>query len=327
MVDLTEAERMTRAAWLYYVAGLNQAETAHRLGVTRARVNRLLQGARQTGVVAISVNERDLGLLKVEEALRVRFGLDTCIATVPVGGNGSHADQEATLRLVGAAGAQLMQGRLAADPSMIIGIGWGRTLAALAHAFPGPAAPEARFISLMGSLTAKSSVNPFDVVQELAKATGGEGYFLPVPFIADTPQDRAFLLSQQAIKAPLALARRAQCAFISVGELTSDSLLVQKGMIGEDDLAELRAAGAVGDTNGIFFDAAGVPVAHPLNQRCVALGLDALRSMETVLLSAGRQKLNATRALLESGAIRTLVIDGDSALALSRVSGASDATP
>ena len=40
---------MARAAWLYYVAELNQEATAQRLGITRARVNKLLSDAREFG--------------------------------------------------------------------------------------------------------------------------------------------------------------------------------------------------------------------------------------------------------------------------------------
>lgn len=316
MDDLTEAELMTRAAWLYHVAGLTQAQASRRLGLTRARVNRLLQQAREAGIVRISVDERDLGMLKVEETLRVRFGLETCIATIPLPPCPRDDDRDAVLRLVGAAGARLLRDRLAAEPEAIVGIGWGRTVAALAQAFAGPPAPRTRFVSLMGSLTAKSAVNPFDVVQKLAQVTGGEGYFLPVPFLADNARDRDLLLAQRAVRAPLALACRARFAIISVGELTERSLLFEKGMLGTSELAELHAAGAVGDTNGIFFDRTGRPVDHPLNARSVAVGLDQLRRMETVLLSAGLHKLGATRALLRSGAIRGLVIDGNSALAL-----------
>lgn len=317
MDDLTEPELMTRAAWLYYEAGLNQHQTSLRLGVTRARVNRLLQQARDTGVVTISVNERDLGLLKVEEALRQKYGLETCVATVPLGPETLEDDRDAVLRIVGAAAARLLQHRLARQPDATVGIGWGRTLAAFARAFRGPPAPQARFISLMGSLTAKSAVNPFDVVQTFAQASGGEGYFLPVPFVANSPEDRDLLLAQHAVQAPLALAHQATLAFISVGELTRQSLLFQKSMISPSELVDLHAAGAVGDTNGIFFNDQGEPVDHPLNRRTIAVGLDHLRGMETVLLSAGPEKLSATRALLRSGAIRGLVIDGDSAQLLS----------
>ena len=319
---MTEQELMTRAAWLYYVAGMNQEATSLRLGLTRARVNRLLQQSREAGIVSISVNERDLGLLKVEETLRARFGLEECIATAPLelettgAARGKALDQKAVLRLVGAAGAGLLRDRLATDPDAIVGTGWGRTLAALAKALSRVTAPEARFVSLMGSLTSNSAFNPFDVVQTLAQSTGGEGFFIPVPFIVDSAKDRALLLSQRAVLAPLALAHKADLAFISVGELTEDSLLFRQKMITEEELVELRKLGAVGDTNGIFFDAEGRPVDHSLNWRSIAVGLDELRGTHTVLLSAGESKLAATEALLKSGTISGLVIDGDSAIRL-----------
>jgi DNA-binding transcriptional regulator LsrR (DeoR family) len=72
----------------------------------------------------------------------------------------------------------------------------------------------------------------------------------------------------------------------------------------------------VGDTNGIFFDAAGRPVDHPLNARTIGAGFPELARAGAVLLSAGVAKTAATAALLKSGIVRGLVIDGDAALAL-----------
>ena len=43
VINLAVDELMARAAWLYHVGGLNQEAAAARLGVTRARVNKLLQ--------------------------------------------------------------------------------------------------------------------------------------------------------------------------------------------------------------------------------------------------------------------------------------------
>jgi DNA-binding transcriptional regulator LsrR (DeoR family) len=317
MNELSEIQLMTRAAWLYHVAGLNQEATAGRMNLTRARVNRLLQQARETGLVSITINDRDVGLLPVEEALRTAFGLDFCLATPALGLTGVAGDLAGiALRAVGTAGARYLRDRLAERPDLIVGTGWGRTLAHLGRQMSGASTPRARFISLMGSLTANSAFNPFEVVQALAQATGGEGYFLPVPFIADTPQDRAVLLAQTVVARPLDLARRADVALISVGELTETSLLRQQGMIGADDLVDLRRAGAVGDTNGIFFDALGRPVDHPLNARTIGAGFSDLARTTTVLLSAGTTKTAATEALLRSGIVSGLVIDGDAALAL-----------
>ena len=72
----------------------------------------------------------------------------------------------------------------------------------------GVSAPDARFISLMGSLTANSAYNPFEVVHALARKTGGQGFFLPVPFIADTREDHDVLVSQRSVQDALAIARQ-----------------------------------------------------------------------------------------------------------------------
>ena len=322
LADIAEQrDMMARAAWLYYVGGLNQETTARRLGTTRARVIRLLAEARETGLVSISVNPATAGMLPVEEAIRTRFGLDFCHATPAIGLDNPTPDAEPllagfALRAVGTAAAAHLRTHLAQTPRAIVGTGWGRTLGQMTLHLAGLTAPQARFISLMGSLTARSAYNPFEVVHELARATGGEGYVLPVPFIADSAEDRHVLLSQRTVTQALEIARSMTVGYISIGELTETSLLRQQEMISAAELAELRAAGAVGDTNGLFFDAEGRAVEHPLNRRTIALGFDDLRRGNTVALVGGTSKLDAARAFLKSGVPRGLIVDGDTALRL-----------
>jgi DNA-binding transcriptional regulator LsrR (DeoR family) len=88
---------MARASWLYYIGGLNQEATAKRLGTTRARVNKLLSDARDSGLVSIAINPANVGLLPVEEAIRQRYGLDFCICTPALGQDGSGNDSDAKL--------------------------------------------------------------------------------------------------------------------------------------------------------------------------------------------------------------------------------------
>jgi DNA-binding transcriptional regulator LsrR (DeoR family) len=316
MTDTPDRAAMARAAWLYHVAGLTQEEVAGRMGLTRARVNRLLSAARENGVVSVSIDAREIGLLPLEESLRQTFGLDTCIAT-PALGLGPAETQENPalagfgLRAVGTVAAGFLRAELADRPEAVVGLGWGRTLAHMARQMSGARAPGARFVSLMGSLTANAAFNPLEVVHALAQSTGGTATFLPVPFLADSPEDRETLLSQRSVRAPLSLARDADLALISVGELTEGSLLRQQGMITSDDLAGLRKAGAVGDTNGIFFGADGAPVDHPLNRRSLAVSLDDMGRARIILLCSGPEKAPATLAFLRSGRASGLIADGD----------------
>ncbi len=322
MNDTADTQLMTRAAWLYYVGGINQQKTSERLGITRARVNKLLQQARESGIVSITINDREVGLLPVEESIAKHFRLTCCICTPQLGleentGVSSGDYAEFPRRAVGAAAATYLRQKLASQPDMTVGTGWGRTLEQVPRHLAGFDASAARFVSLMGSLTANSAFNPFEVVQALARATSAEGYYLPVPFVADSHSDRNILMKQSTVSKPLKLARHADMALISIGELTEHSLLRRQRMITQAEVRSLRKAGAVGDTTGIFFNKQGKAVDHPLNQRTLGVGFDALKRSKTVILSAGFEKIDALHALLNSGVATGLIIDGDSALALS----------
>jgi len=316
---LEDQTLMARAAWLYHVGGLNQEATARRLGITRARVNKLLADALDQGLVSITINPANVGLLQVEDAIRTRFDLDFCICTPALGLDVATPETDRLLagfafRAVGSAAAAHLRAHLLQHESAVVGTGWGRTLEQMTLQLAGVSAPGARFISLMGSLTANSAYNPFEVVHALARATGGEGFVLPVPFIADSIEDRQVLIAQRTVQKALHIARATTVGYISIGELSETSLLRRQDMITARDMAELRDAGAVGDTNGLFFDAAGRAVDHPLNRRTIALGFDELRAGNIVALVAGPSKLAAARAFLASGVARGLIVDGDTAL-------------
>ncbi|WP_428423579.1 sugar-binding transcriptional regulator [Pararhizobium sp.] len=320
MSDSEEA-LMVRAAWFYYVGGLNQEQTAGRLGVTRARVNKMLSEARDSGLVSISIDHQRVGMLPFEDHLRMTYGLDFCISTPAFGfQDAKDADTEVrkqiAFRAVGVAAANHLKSLLSESETVTIGTGWGRTIEQMTLQLAGVRAPHARFISIMGSLTANSAYNPFEVVHALARRTGGEGFFLPVPFIADSIEDKKVLLSQRSVVKAMEIARSASVCFISAGELTEDSLLRRQGMISRAELESLRKCGAIGDTNGIFFDSEGMQVDHDLNRRTIALGFEELKQMPVILLIAGQDKASAAKGLLKSGIINGLIIDGDAAEAL-----------
>lgn len=311
---------MVRVAWYYYVGGLNQEMTASRLGLTRARVNKMLSEARETGLVSISIDHQRAGTMPLETELERRFGLDFCITTPAFGfrelDTDSQVQKQIAFRAVGVAAANYLKKLLTEHDEITVGTGWGRTIEQMTLQLAGVRAPHAKFISMMGSLTANNAYNPFEVVHSLARRTGGEGYFLPVPFIADSVEDRKVLMSQRSVMKAMEIAHSASVCFISAGELTEQSLLRLQGMISKAELESLREAGAIGDTNGIFFDAYGKEVNHSLSERTIAVGLAELMKIKVVLLIAGQEKAIAARALLRSGIVNGLIIDGDAAEAL-----------
>jgi DNA-binding transcriptional regulator LsrR (DeoR family) len=323
---LSDDELIGRVAWLYYVFGLNQAEAAARLGLHRSRVNRLLAEGRDRGLIQVTINHGLVRDYEREQAIARAFRLDFCLTTPQTGfvlpdSDSSFATMHsvAARRSVGMVAASFLRGKLEAGVRTI-GVSWGRTIDQVAVHLSMPRNPELKFVSLIGSLTRNAIANPFEVVQAFALRTGGEVHFLPVPFLANSVEDRDVLMSQRMVRETMELAWSADLYLISVGELAETSVLRQQEIITADEMLSLREHGAVCDTLGAFFDSNGQILRHPLGDLSLSVGAESLRGRNVVLLAAGLEKASAIGALLRSGLIRGLIIDGDTAVRLEATS-------
>jgi DNA-binding transcriptional regulator LsrR (DeoR family) len=324
-----DSEQIVRAAWLYHVAGNTQEQTADLLGISRVKVNRLLAEAREFGIVKISIEHRFARMIEVEENIRRRFNLTFCRTTPPMVSYYSgrrkslpsrsklEAESPIARRAVAIVAAELLRERLQVDESSVIGVGWGRTMAEIPNHLMGITKPSAKFVSVMGSLTRTSAANLFEVVYQFAERTGGEGHFLPVPFIANTIADRQIFMSQRIFKETLALAEQASFYMATFGPCDEHSLLFKQRYLSGVELQDLKRAGAVCDCLGKFFDADGKVAPSDVNRRTLSVELEHLFEREVILLCAGREKLQAVKGLLKAGFVNGLIIDGDTALLLS----------
>jgi DNA-binding transcriptional regulator LsrR (DeoR family) len=98
---------------------------------------------------------------------------------------------------------------------------------------------------------------------------------------------------------------------VGVGSLEPSPLLRASGnAIAEEDQAQLRGLGAVGDICLRFFDSGGAHVDSPLDSRVVGIAADTLRSVpRRVAVAGGDRKFTAIRAALRGGWLSALVTD------------------
>lgn len=313
----SEDDLLVRLAWLYYVANLNQEEIAVRLGVSRFKIARLLGRAREIGVVRISIDHATVATLELGEAIARRFSLIECLVTPPFGPlpDGA-AEAGAARRAVGIAAAGFLGRRLEESERLVVGLAWGRTIAALVDAMPTMRKAEARFVSLMGSLSRTARTNPFDCAQALAQRCGGEAYLLPAPFIADSEADYDVIMSQKLVQESLALARQSDLIVASFGDASENSFISTHDLVHPAEIEQLGRDGAVADMLGKFFDVDGAVIDSPLNRRTPGISVGDMREREIVLLGAGLAKAGALLALLRSGLVDRLIVDGDLAEAI-----------
>lgn len=300
-LEASEASSSIRAAWLYYVHGLTQAQVAQHLGMSRVKVHRLIARAHQQNWVKVFVEGSTAEGIALEQQLKHDFALDYC-CVAPAAVDGAAA-ADARFRSVGAAGALYLHQYLEQHPRASVGVGHGRTLAAVADALPKLLRPRAQFVSILGSLTRHSTANPFDVIYRFAERTGGAGYFVPAPFFVDSVDDAEIFRSQRMVQTVLELARTTNLVLVGIGNLRNAPAIY------EPERKALAALGIVGELLGQFLDRDGQVVDCDMAQRSISLRLEALRGRSVVAIAEGLDKVVAIRATLRSGLVTGLITD------------------
>ena len=299
-----------RAAWLHYAGGFTQTEVARRLGVTHGKAHRLINRANQEGTVKVFIDGDIAECVALEVQLAERFGLDTC----EVGADLNDSTQ--SFRSLGIAGAGFLYREIKGGTRSLIGVGHGRTLAACVEQMPRLDAGNTRFVSLLGGLTRKYAANPHDVIHRLAEKTGAEAYVMPVPFFANSAEDREVLLAQSGIRDVFDLAARSDLKLVGIGTSEPDASLVSTSMIKPEEIYAAKEQGCVSEMLGHFFDADGNSVQTDLTSRTTSLGLDALRNSRIVAVAGGKIKTCAIRSILMSRLLSGLITDERTASSL-----------
>jgi len=318
-----EEDLLVQLAWLYYVGNRNQEEIANQLGLSRFKINRMLARAREKGLVKIAIQHETAQSLDTAGDIQAAFDLKECIVTPALGMTSGEAevDEANARRAVGIAAGTFLERRLRVPEPVTIGLAWGRTIAAMVDELPKLSKTDLKIVSLMGSLSRNARTNPFDCVHSLAQLCEGEAYILPVPFIADSEADYDVIMSQKVVQQALKLAQSADFYIASFGDCSKQSFIYLHDLVHDDEIDQVINAGAVADMLGKFFDANGALIDSVLNRRTPSVSYEDIRSRDVVLLAAGASNAKALLALLRSGAITRLIVDGDLAMKLTALIG------
>jgi DNA-binding transcriptional regulator LsrR (DeoR family) len=300
-----------RAAWLHYAGGMTQAEVAKRLGVAGVKAHRLIMRANEAGLVKVRIDGDVAECVALEDRLSRAFGLSFCEIAPDL------HEEGLPVRALGLAGAAYIQRAIESRDTGVIGVGHGRTLAAAVRELPHIDAAGVRFVSLLGGLTRNYAANPHDVIHRLAEKTGAQAYVMPVPFFANSVEDRTVLLSQRGVSDVFKLAATADLMVVGIGTTEPHAQLVSSRMVETAEIAEVKARGGLGEVLGHFFDEQGRPIETSLTQRTLSLGLEELRGSNIVAIAGGAEKTWAIRSVLMSGLLGGLITDERTAHALS----------
>ena len=298
-----ESQLQTRVAWSYYNEGQTQAAIAQKYGVTRAKVNKILQECRASGLVQIIINSDEASCAEVEGLLEQRFGLMKAIV-VPTPAKESHLHAA-----IGETAGTYVSKHLRDGQGL--GIGWGKTLRASLEGVVQRPPSMVSIVSLFGGLPRSETTNPYDVAAVFSRRLNvSKCHYIAAPMYVTSEQVRKILMSQPMFEHIFEKATEVDMALIGAGDLTQLSTNVLLGALTDKEWKSLLDANSVGEVFGYFLDKSGQPIDHPINRRFMGADLSCLKQIPIkIVASGGIQKVSIIKAVLEGGYADILVTD------------------
>ena len=217
LTPIDEQRLLVKVSKMYYEEGLTQDEIIQRLNLSRSKISRLLQQARDEGIVQITVVTPKHIYSDLENRLEKQFGLFEAIIVETRAGD----SQENILRELGIAAAGYLERSVTA--STTLGISWGSTLHSMVAALHPNSTPNTKVVQIIGGLgQPEAEVHATDLCHRLARAVGGQLILLPAPGIVASQQAREVLLTDLYVQRAVDMFSHLDIAFVGIGAPTPE---------------------------------------------------------------------------------------------------------
>lgn len=303
--DYEEARLISQVLSLYYLEEVTQAEIGRRLGLSTAKVNRLLQQARQQGMVEITIRTPIQHLVELETRLKAIFGIPEVVVIPRVA-----EDVNTFVYTLGRAGASYLLDHL--RDGDIIGIGGGTGVYSVVQALEPPRTYDVKVVPVLGAVQGRVTTDVNYLAAQLAERLGGKAYQLHAPAFVETGKQRDTLLEMGPIKEILDIARRANIALMGVGTLEAErSRFVEFTALSAEDMKRIaESCGGIGEIGAHVYDIEGRPCAHEYAARVVGLSLAELKRIPFIIgVAATAAKALPLYGALRGGYLHTLITD------------------
>ncbi len=311
-----EINLAARAAWMSYVGELTQSEIAKRLGVSSARVHRLIQLAKQHGIIRISIEGRPAECMHLEAEIAARFGLKSCTISPYLASRKDNADLS-SLSVGQAAGQVLAQHLVMSQTKSVTVDPFGQVLVDTFASMPQFPRPDLQVWAATGCLSQSYQARNSEVLSLLEMRTGAKVSMIPAPYAPGTEAEWRNFSALPGITDALG---RASQSDIFVGQIKPADQIDET--VDPSHIKAIDASGAVCRWLGSYFDADGATLASPAVPLTISVPMDNLpasttsTSPRTFALAAGEGSSVPTHAALRTGLVTDLILDESLADAL-----------
>lgn len=304
MMNWDERRQIVKVSRLYYFDGLTQAEIAKKMGVSRPVISKLLNKARENGIVEIYIKDENAHTVELERRLEKKYQLKEAIV-VPAAGR----DPEMIKHSLGKAASFYISKNLNGKKSL--GISWGSTLAKFVQEYPYEQHQQLKIIPLVGGMGRRLvEIHSNLLAYQLSQKMNTDCSYLYAPAMVETIELKRRLIESEDIAMVLEEGRNVDMAVVGIGNPYEGSTMATMQYLTKDDLESLREAGAIGDIGSRFYDHSGNEIKHPLNELVIGLDINEYKKIPEVIgIVEGSHKVESIRAALKGNYLNVLVID------------------
>jgi DNA-binding transcriptional regulator LsrR (DeoR family) len=302
----------------FYLEGISKVDIADRLGISRFRVARLLESARESGLVRIEIGlpggALDAGL---SAELCSAFGLEHAYVF-------DFPEDESPLRLrIGEETGQVLMDLI--TPGDVLGLTWSRTLSGLTAALTQ--LPPCPIVQLTGAVPPPDGRDLLELVRGVARVGGGTAHVFYAPMLVSDAATAAAIRRQGDIAEAFALIPSVTIAVVSIGAWRPGLSTIYDAVTPEER-DSLTALGVHAELAGVFIGADGVPLATPLDSRMIVTPTPLFTRIPFVLgVAYGAAKSHAVLAAIRGGLVHGLVTHTDLARSLLSHANGRDLVP
>lgn len=284
---------------MYYVDQLSKLQIADRTGISRFKVARILTQCLEEGIVTITITMPS----SVDPELSAELGAAYGLTHTRVVQDFS-TDEEGLRLVLGRTAAELLTEIVTEED--VLGIGWGRTLTALAAQLE--ALPACRVVQMTG-VTSNTMDNSMELVRRITEKSGGKPYPIFAPLLLPDAATASGLLRQPDLAAAAAQFGTITKAVVAVGSWDPPNSQLRDAMSSRER-EHLKRLGVQAELCGALLDVNGRQVDTEVHDRMIAVDVDQLRAIpELMAVAGGRSKQSAVLSVLRSGLVNSLVTD------------------
>jgi DNA-binding transcriptional regulator LsrR (DeoR family) len=315
----SEVVLAAQVARQFYLEGVSKVDIADQLGISRFRVARLLDSARDAGMIRIEIGlpggSLDAGL---SAELCSAFGLKHAFVF-----NFPDDDEQALRYRLGEALGQALMDLIM--PGDVLGMSWSRTLRGLEASLTQ--IPPCPIVQLTGAVPPPDGRDLLDLVRSVARLGGGPAHVFYAPMILDDAQTAAAMRRQGDIAGAFALVPSVTIAVVAIGAW-APGLSTVYDAVSPAERDALASLGVCAEVAGVFVGQDGRSVATPLDRRMIVTPGSALERIPFVLAAAyGVAKSPAVCAAIRGGLVHGLVTHSRLARTLLSLAGQRDGSP